>query len=134
MFFASCGSYMVCFFDGDRVPAVCGFNASARWASRAPADFPGTTPIKAMQGFAGPSVIVLDGSNVIWHCGLPYGDWVQDIPQPPVTFSQFMGAGLDSSGNWYVAAFDTQRRGWLIGSPTQGGQWAQVDGISPPEN
>ena len=91
--FAEEGNYMCTFIDS--ALWVCGFASNANWIRGA--QFPGVMPIKAMHGFAGPSVIVIDGSGALWHCGLPTGAWVQDIPQPPFAFREFMGTGYDSN-------------------------------------
>lgn len=98
--FANTGIYM-CTFIG-RVLWVCGFARNASWIQGNP-QFTGAMPIKDMLGYHD-SVIVADGSGVLWHCGLPTGEWVQDIPQPPFTFKEFMGSGTDENYNWYVAA------------------------------
>ncbi len=79
--FASSGNWM-CTFRGNMLRA-CAFDAGGGWFDVA--ELPGGPNVGplAIQGFAGPSVWVLDSNNALWHCGLPRGDWVQDIGQPP---------------------------------------------------
>jgi hypothetical protein len=63
--FTSVGNYM-CTFMGQNL-CVCGFDASAGWQA---VDYLRSGP-KAMQGFEGPSVIVLDNQNHLWFVASP---------------------------------------------------------------
>ncbi len=129
--FTSVGNYM-CNFVGQTL-CVCGFDASAGWQPVAALES-GYFP-QAMQGFEGPSVIVLDTQNHLWICGIPSGsfrDW--GIAQPPseLQIREFMGAGLAfDNQTWCLAAVDTQNRGWLVGNPTGGGNWVPLPRLNP---
>jgi hypothetical protein len=113
---------------------LCG--RAAVTASIQGAQFRGIVPIRAMLGIPGPSVIVIDGGGVLWHCGLPTGGWVQDIQQPPFAFKEFMGADVDANINAYVEALDTGGNAWVIGKNTQDGgswgDWVQCPNLRPP--
>jgi hypothetical protein len=129
--FTSVGNYM-CTFMGQNL-CVCGFDASAGWQA---VDYLRSGP-KAMQGFEGPSVIVLDNQNHLWICGIPQGGFraIPQSAQPPseLQIREFMGAGLASDNRtWCLAAVDTQNRGWLVGNPTGGGNWVPLPRLNPP--
>jgi hypothetical protein len=131
--FTSVGNYM-CTFIGQNL-CVCGFDASAGWES-VDALQDGYFP-QAMQGFEGPSVIVLDNTNHLWICSIPRGSFtgLRESAQPPseLQIREFMGAGLASDNQtWCLAAVDTQNRGWLIGNPTGGGNWTPLPRLNPP--
>ncbi len=125
--FASNLLYM-CTFIG-RTLWVCGFAINANWQQVA--QFTGTMPVKAMLGTTW-GVVVIDGSGALWDCSLPTGVWVQDIPQPPFAFREFMGFGFDDNRQDYIAALDTAGQAWLIGKPGAGGQWVQLPNLTPP--
>jgi hypothetical protein len=128
--FTSVGNYM-CTFIGANL-CVCGFDAQAGWSS---VDYLGDGRFpQAMQGFEGPSVIVLDNYNVLWICSIPRGSFTDGIAQPPpeLQIREFMGAGLAfDNQTWCLGAVDTQNRGWLIGNPTGGGNWVPLPHLNP---
>jgi hypothetical protein len=129
--FTSVGNYM-CTFIGQNL-CVCGFDASASWQS-VDALQAGYFPV-AMQGFEGPSVIVLDNINGLWICSIPRGSFTDRIAQAPseLQIREFMGAGLAfDNQTWCLAAVDTQNRGWLVGNPTGGGNWVPLPRLNPP--
>jgi hypothetical protein len=123
----------MCHFTGTKL-SVRGFSIDASWITQAQ-EFPGVTPVRAVAGWVGDEVIVADKNGVLWVCGLPTGSWERNIPQPPTSifFKQFLGGFFDiKSGDTYVAALDTDGRVWMIGNPTQGGQWVGPQNLKPP--
>jgi hypothetical protein len=99
--FASIGNYMCTFYGRNLI--VCGFDASATWQG---VDYLYADP-KAMQGFEGPSVIVLDNSNRLWICGILGGGFrlLPQSAQPPseCQIQEFMGAGLGTDNRtWFL--------------------------------
>jgi hypothetical protein len=124
--FAINGRYMSTFVG--TTLQVCGIATDARWISAAP--FGGPMPVQAMYD----DLYVIDHGGSLWHCVLPTGGWVQDIPQLPRPFKEFMGAGTDYNYNQYLAALDTAGTGWLIGFPGEGGigDWVSPPNLRPP--
>ncbi len=131
--FASCGNYM-CTFHGLQL-RVCGFDGNAQWIngannSRLPVSG-GETPV-SMVGFGdgGPSVVVLTSAGRLFRCGLPQGDWVQDLPPPPAPPNKLqglMGAGFGrDNSSWFLTAVDVNNNGWIVGKPLEGGEWAPL--------
>jgi hypothetical protein len=118
----------MCTFSGNML-WVCGFASNSNWQQVA--EFTDPVPIKTMiAGTLG--AIVVDQGGALWRCELPHGVWVQDIPQPPFTFKEFMGTGVDLNQSPYIAALDTGGRAWLIGNPTFGGNWVELPNLRPP--
>jgi hypothetical protein len=129
--FTCTGNYMIA-FEGQNL-LVCGFDASAYWWG---VDYFEYGIPQAIQGFAGPSVIVLDNKNNLWIRGIPEGSFtfMPQNAQPPseLQIRGFIGAGLATDNRtWMLAALDTQNRGWLIGNPTGGGNWVPLPGPQP---
>jgi len=123
----------MCTFLGRNL-CVCGLDASAGWQA---VDYLSGGIPQAMQGFEGPSVIVLDNRNYLWICGIPRGEFTDRIAQPPseLQIREFMGAGLGTDNRtWFLAAVDTQNRGWLVGNPTGGGNWVPLPRLNPPHS